>query len=132
MLTNPHDSANVVNGLDCGIPSNYLEQTITKAHAKRVRVLLSVGGIYGPGAQNMSFVATDHARSETFVAAACAIAKRRDFDGIEFDWEHPRANDRRGYVARILRFRQELDRWSPRGLFVTAMKRTPWKTLGYN
>lgn len=132
VLTNPHDSANVVNGLDCGIPSNYLAQTIAKAHAKRVKVLLSVGGIYGPGAKNMSFIASDNARIATFVTGACAFARRQGFDGIELDWEHPYASDREGYVALILRFRRELDQWSPHGLFITAVNHTPWKNLGYD
>lgn len=132
VVTNPHDSENVVNGVDCGIPGNYMDQTIDLAHRKRVKVLLSVGGIYGDGAQNMSYIAQDNGRISAFVLASCAFARRHGFDGIELDWEFPRADDHAGFVMLAQRFRQELDRWESRGLFITAVIHTPWNNLGYD
>ncbi len=132
VLVNQHDSSNVVNGLDTGMPSNFLEETVRRAHSQSVRVLLSVGGIYGVGAQNMHYIALDNSRINTFVTAACAFAKRWGLDGIELDWEHPTAADRVGYARLIMRFREELDRWSPRGKFICAVNHTPFANLGYN
>jgi chitinase len=125
VLVNPHDSANVVNGLDCGIPGDYLRQLVTLAHAKGTKVLLSVGGIWGVGSQNMSYIAQDDKRIEIFVTASCAFAKRWGFDGLELDWEVPQLNEKWRHNKLILRFRAELDRWNPRGLFVAATWESP-------
>lgn len=110
-----------------------VQQTlIAKAHENKVKVLLSVGGIFGDGAKAMSYIAEDIERSNTFVKASCAYAKRKGYDGIEFDWEHPYANDREGYIRLIKRFRQELDQWPVKGIFITAVNHTPWQSLGYD
>jgi chitinase len=125
VLVNPHDSANVVNGLDCGIPGDYLRQLVTLAHAKGTKVLLSVGGIWGVGSQNMSYIAQDDKRIDVFVSASCAFARRWGFDGMELDWEVPQLNEKWRHNKLILRFRKELDTWKPRGLFVAATWESP-------
>jgi chitinase len=125
VLVNPHDSANVVNGLDCGIPGDYLRQLVTLAHAKGTKVLLSVGGIWGVGAQNMSYIAEDDKRIETFVVASSAFAKRWGIDGLELDWEVPQLKEKAAHNKLIHRFRVELDKWKPRGLFVAATWESP-------
>lgn len=105
---------------------------IERAHGHGVKVLLSVGGIYGDGAAAMSYIAKDPARADLFVRAACAYARRKGYDGIELDWEHPYAAERDQYRALIMRFRAELDRWPVRGVFITAVNHTPWPTLGFD
>ncbi|MDP1678190.1 MAG: glycoside hydrolase family 18 protein [Bacteroidota bacterium] len=109
-----------------------IQQTlISKAHDNKVKVLLSVGGIFGDGAKAMSYIAEDVDRINTFVVASCAYAKRKGYDGIELDWEFPRDHERNGYKEMIKRFRKELDAWPGKGLFVTAVNHTPWSNLGY-
>jgi len=105
---------------------------ITRAHERGVKVLLSVGGIYGVGRENMAWICRDDGRINTFISHACGYAKRKGYDGIELDWEHPYAEDRRGYCRLIMRFREELNQWSPKGVFVTAVNHTPWPNLGYD
>lgn len=104
---------------------------ITKAHENKVKVLLSVGGIYGNGAEAMSFIAQDAQRMEEFVVASCAYAKRKGYDGIELDWEFPRSHEKENYIRLIKRFKKELDLWKPRGEFVTAVFHTPWQIFAY-
>ncbi len=105
---------------------------LANAHSRNVKVLLSVGGIYGDGAEAMSFIAQDAGRIEVFVKASCAYAKRKGYDGIEIDWEVPRSHEKENYIKLIRRFRHELDSWSPRGEFITAVFHTPWEIFGYD
>jgi chitinase len=125
VLVNARDSANVVNGVDCGRPGEFLKNLAARAHAHGVKVILSVGGIWGPGADNMHFIAQDDGRIETFVTASCAFARRWNLDGIELDWEFPQFVDKWRHNKLILRFRKELDQWTPRGLFISAANESP-------
>lgn len=125
VLVNARDSANVVNGVDCGRPGDFLRQFVLAAHAKGVKALLSVGGIWGPGAENMHFIAQDDARINTFVTASCAFARRWNMDGIELDWEFPQFVDKWRHNKLILRFRKELDAWPQRGIFIAAVNDSP-------
>ena len=110
-----------------------IQQTLlTRAHAKGVRVVLSVGGIYGAGAQSLSFITADPVRLDIFVRNACAYAKRKGYDGIELDWEFPKASEKQNFSSLIMRFRKELDTWKPRGLFFAAVNHTPWPSVGYD
>jgi len=90
-----------------------------------------MGGIYGTGQQQMSAIAADPAKIEAFVTACCAYAKRKGADGIEINWEFPYQADQAGHNQLIRRFRQELNKWSPRGLFIsTAYARTDERVVG--
>lgn len=125
VLVNARDSANVVNGVDCGRPGDYLRQLVRRAHEKGVKVVLSVGGIWGEGADAMHYIAGDDARIETFVRASCAFARRWNLDGIELDWEFPQFADKWRHNKLIYRFRSELDGWTPRGIFIAAVHESP-------
>jgi GH18 family chitinase len=133
VLVSKQDSFNIqyggtYNGNDMKNPwytSDIQKDLITRAHKAKSRVVLSVGGIYGQGAENMGWIAEDQERMETFVLAACAYAKRRGYDGIELDWEFPKKNQRDDFSRLIMRFRRELDLWKPRGEFIVATLEYP-------
>ncbi len=132
VLVNPNDSAQVEYGILTGRPAPYLEQTVANAHRHNVRVVLSVGGIMGEGAQTMSWMAQDANRVDIFVRAACAYVQRKHLDGIEIDWEFPQAADRAGFNRLINRFRKQLDTWTPHGLLLAAVHQAPWPMFGYD
>jgi chitinase len=94
-------------------------QILSLAHAKGVKVIISVVGGYGQ--TNMPVVAADAAKCQAFVDAACAYVKSKGADGIELDWEFPRAGDKVGWNRLISLFRQQLDTWTPRGILMTSM-----------
>ncbi|HLP17669.1 MAG TPA: glycosyl hydrolase family 18 protein [Bacteroidota bacterium] len=125
VLVTRRDSANLVNGVDCGRPGEFLKELVSAAHQKGVKVILSVGGIWGPGADNMRFIAQDDRRIDVFVTAACAFARRWKIDGIELDWEFPQFADKWRHNQLIRRFRKELDQSSPRGIFIAATNESP-------
>jgi hypothetical protein len=119
------DSADIECGQATGSPAPYLRTLIDSAHAKGVKVVISMGGIYGEGQQQMSAIAADPVKTEAFVVACCAYAKRKGADGIEINWEFPYQADQAGHNRLIRRFRKELDTWNPKGLFIgTAYART--------
>ena len=69
----------------------------------KLRIMYSIGGWYysndaGPSVQNYrKAVATPEARAK--LACSCVkIAKEFDFDGIDIDWEYPRAEDSGNFV----------------------------------
>ena len=105
-----------VSGVDDG---NNFEQIISLAHAKGVKVILSAVGGYGQ--TNMPKVAADPTMCQAFVTNSCAWAQSKGLDGIELDWEFPRAADKVGWNRLIRLFRIELDKWNPRGTLMTSM-----------
>ena len=104
---------------------------LSKSHEAGVKVILSVGGIYGAGAETMSWISKDSEKIKTFVAASCAYAKRKGYDGIELDWEFPRESDRQGFNMMIRQFRNQLDSWKPRGIFIAAVFESPGPSFAY-
>ncbi len=122
--------------LECGVltgqTSNYLERTVHLAHSHGVKVLLSVGGIWGPGRLDMQWIAEDADRTNTFAQASVDYARSLGLDGIELDWEFPFAADRDNHTRLIQAFRTRLDQWTPRGLFVDAVAEAPGPFFGYD
>ena len=127
------DSAEIENGVSTGKPAPYLRTLIDSAHAKGVKVVISMGGIYGSGQQEMAAIAADPTKTEAYVTACCAYAKRKGADGIEINWEFPYQADQAAHNRLIRRFRQELDKWNPKGLFIsTAYARTDERVVSGN
>jgi|WetSurMetagenome_2_1015567.scaffolds.fasta_scaffold138839_1 chitinase len=133
VLVSKQDSFNiqyggVYNGNDMKNPwytSDIQKDLITRAHKADVKILLSVGGIYGQGAENMGWIAEDQERMDTFVHAASSYAQKRGYDGIELDWEFPTQKQRDDFSRLVMRFRRELDQWRPRGEFIAATLEYP-------
>jgi len=92
---------------------------ITRAHAAGTKVLLSVVGGYGE--QGMPAVVADPVKTQLFIDSASAFALAWGFDGVECDWEFPRASDEVGWNRFIRLFRNKLDAWPTRGIFATSM-----------
>ncbi|MFH1263564.1 MAG: glycoside hydrolase family 18 protein [Pseudomonadota bacterium] len=110
---------------------------ITRAHAAGVRVVLSVGGVWGSGSNTMCAVVTNNTNTvncngivlpasdpqslDKFVNEASRYAKSIGYDGIEIDWEPPVSAE--AFNAIITKFRTQLDAWTdrtPRGDLVVA------------
>lgn len=66
-----------------------------------VKVLLSVGGIYGSGAAALDYITQDSARCYVFVESAVRFAQRHRYDGIEIDWEPPASRDQMSRLTRM-------------------------------
>ncbi|HTP80611.1 MAG TPA: glycoside hydrolase family 18 protein [Bacteroidota bacterium] len=112
-------------GASTGQPAPYLQALVQNAHAHGVKVAISMGGIFGGGARQMSMIAADPEKTEAFVHACCTYAKEKGADGVEINWEFPRQSDQVGFLRLIQSFRRRLNEWDPRGIFIaTAYART--------
>jgi GH18 family chitinase len=107
------------------------QSLIARAHDANVKVILSVGGIYGVGAETMSWITKDPERVKTFATSSCEYAKRKGYDGIELDWEFPRVVDKLGFNMLIRAFRDKLNSWKPRGIFIAAVHECPGSYFAY-
>jgi len=83
---------------------------IRYAHLNGVRVVLSLGGIYGGQDQIVDYISQDQGRTTLWIQTAGAFCKAHGYDGLELDWERP-ANSTQ--VNRIIStMRAELDSWA--------------------
>lgn len=85
-----------------------------RKHNSRLRILYSVGGWHysndsGPSVKNYRLaVATPEARAR--LARSCVkMMMALDFDGIDIDWEYPRAEDAAPFVEALKAIRKLLD-----------------------
>ncbi|KAI8596118.1 chitinase [Dissophora ornata] len=64
-----------------------LPRVVRAAHAKNVKVLMSIGG--WTGSQYFSPLSASVQGRKTFIDGAVKMAKDFDLDGIDIDWEYP-------------------------------------------
>jgi GH18 family chitinase len=119
-VVNTRDSTQLIWGTDHYTAGTYnvTDSLITYAHRHGVKVVLSVGGIYGGQAEIIDFVTRDSARTQAFVDAALAFSRRHGYDGVELDWEKPTSVAQVSLMVR--RLRAGLDAWPSRGSLLVA------------
>lgn len=109
---------------------SWIPTLIATAHAKGVKIILCVGGVWGTGAAMMDSISVDSVKTYTFTERAASFAYRKGFDGIDIDWETNMANQ----VAhdRMLRaFNTYLSLWPTKGLLTIAETQAVGSTYGY-
>ena len=115
------------------VAGNQAALLVARAHAQGVKVLMSVGGIWGTGADNMDYIAADATRAHMFVTTACTFARAQNYDGIEIDWEPPASEPEMTQLINL--FRTELDRWTtltPTGALALAVMDGSWDLYSTN
>ena len=95
-----------------------LAQIVPLAHAKGCKVILSVEGGYGDN--GMAALTANAANCQTFVNAAIAYVKANSCDGVEVDWEFPRAGSEAGLHNLLTMFRAALNTMTPTGTLITS------------
>lgn len=95
-----------------------LDRIVAAAHARGVRVLISVGGWQdgrNPGFDRLAAAPQPRAR---FTEALLALVKAHRLDGVDIDWEYPKGGDNPAHFAALMR---DLgDALHARGLLLTA------------
>jgi chitinase len=84
------------------VPGGFLyPQLITQAHARNVKVVVSVGG-YG-AANTAAFVAmaADTTARHKFVSNLFDFCMNNGYDGADLDWEYPAAADKANFTALV-------------------------------
>jgi len=72
-----------------------------KAQAAGVKVMVSVGGWNEGNTSAFETIAADPAKIETFVAGTESFLDSYGLDGVDLDWEFPRANDADQYASLV-------------------------------
>lgn len=72
----------------------YQQFTNLKKTAPKVKILLSVGGASNELDKKFSAIAADKKKTANFVKSALHYCKLYKFDGIDIDWETPKATDK--------------------------------------
>jgi chitinase len=119
-VVNKRDSTQLVWGTDHYTVGTYnvTDSLLRYAHRHGVKVVLSLGGIYGGQAEIVDFITKDSTRTQAFVDAGLAFAHRHGYDGVELDWEKPTSGAQVSLIVR--RIRAGLDSWPVRGTFIVA------------
>lgn len=85
-------------------PTSVGEETLEKLRGYRrtsgCRLLLCVGG----GGRSAGFprMATDPASRENFIHDLHKYCRRHAFDGVDYDWEHPKGEEQMGAYVKLL------------------------------
>ena len=119
-VVNPADSMQLVWGTDHYTVGTYnvMDSLLLHAHRNGVKVVLSIGGVYGAQAEVIDFLTHDSSRTQAFVDASLGFARRHGYDGVELDWERPMSSAQVSLIIR--RLRAGLNAWPARGLLLVA------------
>lgn len=85
---------------------SWLSSVVTKAHAKNVRVNISVGGWGASDAFNP--ICSDPNLKSLFIDTLLNFVKAFNLDGIDIDWEFPSANESNMYEQFIYDLRLQM------------------------
>ena len=80
-------------------PTKPLADLAKQGHAAGARVLLSIGGWNGGDASPFSTLSANPTARATFVTAVETLLDQFQLDGIDIDWEFPRADVTASYTA---------------------------------
>src|SRR5512140_2799525 len=94
-----------------------------------LRILFSIGGGANLDAPFAKVVESPENIS-AFAASCMALMKKWDFDGLDLDWEFPKAAQKEAYTALLLEMRRQLDDEArpggPAYLLTIAVPAGPW------
>ncbi|UYV64528.1 Cht7 [Cordylochernes scorpioides] len=74
-----------------------------------LKILLAVGG-WSFGTQRFKEMAASRYNRQLFIFSALTYLRKRNFDGLDLDWEFPRGNDdKRNFVALLKELREAFE-----------------------
>ncbi|KAM0322465.1 hypothetical protein ACHAQA_009534 [Verticillium albo-atrum] len=129
--------------MDSQTASQYRAVTSLKDRQEGLQVWIAIGGwaMNDPGPYRTAF--SDMAKSEknqdAFFESLISFLFMYDFDGVDFDWEYPVADDRGGipddfdnYAVMLRRLRARLDRTGRQFGISMAIPASYWYLRGFN
>ncbi len=99
---------------------------IEAAHASGVKVVIAVGGWSDTLTPNFAAMAASPVARAKFVSNLVAFVQAHGYDGVDLDWEYPRAGDRANVTALVRELRQGLAAANPAYTLSIAMPASNW------
>ena len=107
---------------------NQLAAVTKKAHNDGCKVYIALGGWSYKGKPLVSVfekIASDDAIRKIFIENVVKFAKKNNLDGVEIDWEHPKASTIQSYEKLVTELNEALKK---ENLFLTAAVNGAWST----
>jgi chitinase len=79
-----------------------------KAQNPKLKVMLAIGG-WSFGTSKFKEVAETRFSRQTFIFSAIPFLRQHNFDGLDVDWEYPKASDRENFVAYLKELREAFE-----------------------
>lgn len=79
-----------------------------KAKNPKLKVLLAIGG-WSFGTAKFKTMAENRFSRQTFIFSAIPFLRKHDFDGLDMDWEYPKANDKDNFSNLLKEIRQAFE-----------------------
>merc|ERR1711899_448690 len=79
-----------------------------KAKNPKLKVILAIGG-WSFGTSKFKEVAETRFSRQTFIFSAIPFLREHNFDGLDVDWEYPKASDKENFVAYIKELREAFE-----------------------
>lgn len=86
----------------------YERVTSLKLINPNLKVLIAVGG-WSFGTERFKTMAANRYNRQTFIFSALEFLRERNFDGLDLDWEFPRADDKKNFVDLLKELREAFD-----------------------
>ncbi|XP_076459791.1 chitinase-3-like protein 2 isoform X2 [Babylonia areolata] len=88
---------------------------------KHLKTILSIGGEYA-GSEQFIAISRDHSTLQTFTQTTVEFLQKRDFDGLDIDWEYPNATTKTSFsdILQALHTAFEANRVNGKRLILTA------------
>ncbi|KAI8207622.1 hypothetical protein K4K54_004854 [Colletotrichum sp. SAR 10_86] len=129
--------------MDSKTASRYGDLTALKDKQEGLEVWIAIGGwaMNDPGPYRTAFsdMAKSEANQDAFFESLIAFLYMYDFDGVDFDWEYPVADDRGGipedfdnYANMLRRLRKRLDATGRKFGMSMAIPASYWYLRGFN
>ncbi len=109
------------------VPEGFLYPELNRiAHEHDVKVVVALGGWGAVQEANFKSVAADPVKRARFVKEVVDFLQAKDYDGVDLDWEYPRAADRAANTALILALRAAFDAVNPAFTLSAAVPTSDW------
>ena len=79
-----------------------------KAKNPNLKVLLAIGG-WSFGTSKFRKMAETRFSRQTFIFSAIPFLRKHNFDGLDMDWEYPKANDKDNFVLTLKELREAFE-----------------------
>ncbi|XP_055384185.1 probable chitinase 10 isoform X2 [Condylostylus longicornis] len=92
-----------------GVPGLYERIMLLKKSNSKLKILLALGG-WSFGTQKFKEMSSTRYARQTFIYSAIPFLRKRNFDGLDLDWEYPKGtDDKKNFVLLLKELREAFE-----------------------